>query len=467
MSAMGPRQVNSVTMTFAIVSILAVGAASSPRAPQSGQVWAARYDGTAHGVDFGMAVAVSPDGNRVFVTGQTDGLGTGEDAGTVAYDASTGGQLWETSYDVPGDAEATAIAVTPLGTAVFVTGVGPGASGQDYVTIAYDAATGAQLWAESYNGPGNGDDVANAISVSPSGSDVFVTGRSPGSGSGDDYATVAYSASTGSQQWAKRFQSPGSADDTAYDIGVSPDGARVFVTGQVAKQTDAETWGTVAYDAGTGGVLWNRRYGQGAGYDNEAYALAVSPDGSKLFVGGSVFSASLNDMGTVAYDAATGAQEWAKRYDSHGYDYVEDMATSPDGATVFVTGEGDGGPTLYDFTTLAYSASTGAPLWKRSYDGPRHMNDLAYSIAASPDGSSVYVTGRSLGTSATGVDYATLAYDAATGANLWTERYNGSGNGVDEAHGLAVSPHGSKVFVTGQSLGSSTSWDYATVAYSA
>src|SRR5207248_1360886 len=135
-----------------------VGAGAGPPAARSGQVWATRYDGSAHSFDAAMAATVSPDGNRVFVTGQTAGLGTGEDAGTVAYDASTGDQLWKTSYDAPGDAETLDIAVSPQGAAVFVTGVGPGASSQDYVTIAYDAATGAQLWAAAYNGTGNGDD---------------------------------------------------------------------------------------------------------------------------------------------------------------------------------------------------------------------------------------------------------------------------------------------------------------------
>ena len=56
---------------------------------------------------------------------------------------------------------------------------------------------------------------------------------------------------------------------------------------------------------------------------------------------------------------------------------------------------------------------------------------------------------------------------AAPGARLWAARYNGPGNGGDVAHSMAVSPDGHRIFVTGQSFGGQTGYDYATVAYSA
>src|SRR5262249_26243352 len=125
-----------------------------------------------------------------------------------------------------------------------------------------------------------------------------------------------------------------------------------------------------------------------------------------------------------------------------------------------------GGTTGTDYATVAYDASTGARLWVKRYDGRAYNDDYAYGLAVSPDGATMFVTGRSRRL-ATYYDYATGAYDTGTGAKLWTKRYNGAANDEDQANDVAVSPDSSTVFVTGYSLGSGTGYDYATVAYAA
>jgi hypothetical protein len=152
---------------------------------------------------------------------------------------------------------------------------------------------------------------------------------------------------------------------------VSPDGSRVFVTGaiQATRELLSDDYATVAYDAGSGAQLWERRYfGSGsslASGDDQAYAVAVSPDGLKVFVTGASAPAR-SDCG--------------------------EHCQPP-----------------HDYATVAYDAEAGLELWVSLYTGPSLPNreDTAISIAMSPGGDRVFVTGTSWGI---GDDYATVAY---------------------------------------------------------
>ena len=113
------------------------------------------------------------------------------DYATVAYGTTTGTQVWVTRHS--GDAQA--MAVSPTGSAVFVTGQVYGTGKiphQNYGTIAYRAATGKRLWTARYDGPAHQQDWAAAVAVSPTSGTVFVTGYSLGIGTRTDYATLAY-----------------------------------------------------------------------------------------------------------------------------------------------------------------------------------------------------------------------------------------------------------------------------------
>src|SRR5262249_25333822 len=107
----------------------------------------------------------------------------------------------------------------------------------------------------------------------------------------------------------------------------------------------------------------------------------------------------------------------------------------------------------------------GVPLWTNLYNGPGNGRDDATAIAAGGNGT-VGVTGTSVGTGGGffHYDYATVAY-SSNGIALWTNIYNGPGNSEDFAVGVAVDS-GGNVFVTGSSKATNGYNDFATVAYS-
>src|SRR5439155_18747431 len=95
--------------------------------------------------------------------------------------------------------------------------------------------------------------------------------------------------------------------------------------------------------------------------------------------------------------------------------------------------------------------------WVARYEGALSRAD-AVDVAVSPDGSMVFATGSSNeGTGST--DYATVAYRARTGKMVWQVVYNGPANRREDVAAIAVSPDGTKVFLTGSSEGDvSTGW---------
>ncbi|EQB62961.1 MAG: NHL repeat containing protein [candidate division Zixibacteria bacterium RBG-1] len=100
-------------------------------------------------------------------------------------------------------------------------------------------------------------------------------------------------------------------------------------------------------------------------------------------------------------------------------------------------------------------------VWVRRYNGPGNGYDQANALAVDHIGN-VYVTGFSDGSGLPA--YGTIKY-APNGDTLWVRRFNGQGNSQAYARALAVDGSGN-VYVTGQSYGGiGSSYDYATIKY--
>src|SRR2546425_9366584 len=140
-----------------------------------------------------------------------------------------------------------------------------------------------------------------------------------------------------------------------------------------------------------------------------------------LVIGG---AAALPAQASSRSAPAGGGPLWVARYNGTGNDddVARSLVVSPDGSRVFVTGYSYGANGWEDYATAAYHTATGTLLWLARYDGPASTTDEAVSIGVSPDGSRVFVTGRSTGIESH-VDFATLSYDTATGDLVWEARY--------------------------------------------
>lgn len=445
------------------LGIARAGAAELPTAPGA-QLWVQRFAGGAEPTAGARAVTVSPAGDKVFVTGESQ-----NGYATIAYQVSTGARLWVQRYHGPSQWTdyATAIAVSPTGQVVYVTGTSVGATPGDYATIAYSASTGAQLWVKRYSGPGNSADTPYDIAVSPDGNTVVVTGGNGYVMDDTDMVTIAYRASTGARIWLQRYDGPVGLDDSGIALAMNRAGTRVFVTGTSDSARTGYDIATIAYRMSDGAQVWLKRYNGPGNGDDTGLSAAVSPSGSSVFITGkSQGAGSADDYVTVAYNAATGARQWVARYNGpgNGIDQANALAVNSAGTTIYVTGYSAGRTSGDDCTTIAYNSATGAQRWVKRYNGAANGDDAGAAVVVSPGGQDIYVAGTSWG-SGTDFDYATIAYDAVTGARIWVRSYDGPAKSTDVVMAAAVSPKGGRVFVTGNSKGSGTGPDYATIAY--
>ena len=124
-----------------------------------------------------------------------------------------------------------------------------------------------------------------------------------------------------------------------------------------------------------------------------------------------------------------GTQLWVGRYNDSPNDgfVATSVAASPDGNEVYVTGSNNQGAT-FKFVTVAYTAA-GKQLWATPFAVA--PGDQPNKVAVSPDGKTVYVAGFT--GSPSNADYVTIAYAAGTGNQKWAHTYNGPANGNDQA----------------------------------
>jgi PQQ-like domain len=335
--------------------VFAVGATflAGYDAATGSQVWE-------NGQGGGLAVAASPDGRRVYVVKAVHGTTMGADIFTAAYNGSTGQLLWSALYQPKyHGARPVTLALTPDGRSVFVLGRANGrTSRDDFVTLAYAAASGKQLWVARYSAPGGGEDFPGAMAVSPGGSAVYVTGSSVFSGSSEGFSTIAYSTVTGRALWTRRYLLPHRALADPASVAVSRNGKRLWVVGfSIGPAPQSDSTFIVAYAAGSGTQLWVRR-----NYAVFAGEVLASPlDGGTVIVpGGTRHEVTV----VVAYSATTGRQKWISRFAvaNFRHEILGAAALSPDGRSFYLAG-------LAGMTapfTVAASVATGSQAWSQT-----------------------------------------------------------------------------------------------------
>ena len=366
---------------------------------------------------------VATDGDRVYVTGRFEG--------TADFDPGAG------------VAERTA------------TGL------RDAFVAAYDAQTGAFVWAFALGGPsrteaGNNGAVLDADydegrGVAVGGGRVYVTGTFHGPADFDPGAGVqtlttpenrdlaflaAYDSATGAYAWA--FVPGGTGSLEGRSLAASA--GTVFAAGRFSGPADFDpgdgvaqlegdrTYYLAAYDGATGAYRWANGVG---GEARASYGVAVAADGDGVYTTGGFWEpsdfdpsdgvaeltpAGSDDVFLAAYDAQTGAYRWAGAISGLGREWAYGVATGS--GRVYVAGgfaEAFVGG-VYTEAVVDFDPSDGVAMRTATGDG----------------------------------DGFVAAYDAGSGAYAWATALGGLGE-YDAAR--AVAHHGGRVVALGEFAG--------------
>ena len=417
--------------------------------PDGAELWASLYTGPNQGYDEACALAVD-DEDSIYVTGRSYGFGTGTDCVTVKYNAA-GDEVWSQRYSGPANAGDQGSKITLDGDGhVFVGGISKAYhNAYDYVIVKYNTQNGAQKWVRHYEADVEWDTPMD-LGVDARG-DVYFCGQSDLHGAGLDYILVKYDH-TGRAQWLRWYDGPAGAADRALTLGLDQAGD-IYVGGVSDGGDTRQDFATIKYDA-DGDQLWNTRYNGAGVSDDQVQALALDHEGNVL-VSGYVRNGLNYDYATVKYDNQ-GNELWRRLYGQEQWSEQAQAMAVDSAGNVCITGF-RGSRSL----TVKYNAA-GAELWAVEYDNPATSSDYAYALALDSQ-DNILIGGYSYVSGGSGNDYLVIKYDP-DGLELWTAGYNSPDNGNDRAFKIVTDAQ-DNVIVSGYSYGAGTSYDYTSVKF--
>jgi hypothetical protein len=279
-----------------------------------------------------------------------------------------------------------------------------------------------QSWVETYNNGGPWF-LGPAGIVTDASGDVYIVGTTRPSSANADMLTVKYNAS-GVLQWAVTYNGPGNNDDEASAITIDRSG-NVYVTGTsvyLSSNGSGMVLSTIKYSS-AGVQLWATNSQIGA-VSSSPSAITVDGSDNVYITGNEVNTPFAYDFLTIKLNPA-GTQQWAVTYNgtANTLDWANAIAVDAAG-NVYITGQSKGElvrrrvhggnityKTGWDFVTIKYNPA-GVALWIDRYNGPANTDDIPTSLVLDAS-ANVYVTG------ARGASALTIAY-STTGTKLWT-----------------------------------------------
>jgi len=389
------------------------------------------------------ALAISPDGSTVYLGGAFNGADSINGSTTRNYAAAvnaTSGAA--TGWNPDANGGVSALALSPDGETIYLGGAFHGADSINAVdernyaaAVSSMTGTAETLWNPDANG------IVSALALSPDGETVYLGGAFHGADSINAVDERNYAAAVNATSGTATEWNPDANGDVGA-LAVSPGGSTVYLGGGFSG-ADSMNGSTTRNHA----AAVNATSGTATGWNPDAnqFVSALAPSGTMVLAGGTFSSVGGQTRNNAAALSTADGTLTSWNPDANGG--VEALAISRDGSTVYLGGEFNGADSINGSTTRNFAAAVNATSGAATEWNP-DANGGVEALAISPDGSTVYLGGKFSG--ADSINASTTrnyvaAVDATSGtANGWNPDANGGVNA------LAISPHGSTVYLGGE-----------------
>jgi hypothetical protein len=229
-----------------------------------------------------------------------------------------------------------------------------------------------------------------------------------------------------------------------------------------ATQNDIKTVGLTTNMA----ALWQQFFNVS---NRKAFTTATATDAQgNYYVAGSTYINALNgqDLTVIKYNSL-GIQQWVRQYNGPGmvgnnYDIASGIVVDNAG-NVFVTGASVGSlASLVDYVTIKYNAQ-GTQQWVSRYNFANGL-DIPSDIVLDNAGNPV-VSGSSASSAAnTNLDVTTIKYNTQTGTQVMVQKQANAGTGQDKVLAQTRDNLGN-IYVTGGTTSNGVDYDVQTIKY--
>ena len=341
------------------------------------------FNGTILNDHIQIASEVDPFGNLVYVSNHYDGsshtnilLNSVAPSGTLNWQKiisnSTTDNEWGTDLKI--DATGN----------IYICGVAHNFN-QDYYIAKYNSS-GSQLWQQTFNGTGNGDDRPIALDLDGSGN-VFVTGTTFAGISMTDITTIKYNTS-GVQQWVQHYDFADTVE-LAADIAVNSAGD-IVVTGASANNAVNSDFVVIKYNNNGNPINVQRFASPGNGHD---FPMEMALDtADNIFIVGGSDNGSQYDIKVLAVSNSLNTL-WTQYIDQDELDDIgmgiEVDVNNDISITGYVTKSNQG----QDLITIKYASASGDEIWRSQKACLDPTESAIGTDIASDNSGNIYVTG--------------------------------------------------------------------------